>query len=162
MKKLLSLPEKEFAKERTLGGNVLTYRGSFKHEQYKVSSFLLYCDGAWPLSCDKSLQNFQGVEVSNWLCYITAKQLAIFQIRYFESCCSDSLTIFLCCFFLELWFVYLLFNGRGSCKKTFHKKKRLLLLKAWQIVTKRNSRAKISFFLIFFQHSLGAKLGWRL
>ena len=65
LKKLLSLPEKEFAKERTLGGNVLTYRGSFKHEQYKVSSFLLYCDGAWPLSCDKSLQNFQGVEVSN-------------------------------------------------------------------------------------------------
>ena len=38
------------AKERALGGDVFTYWGSFQHEQQKVSSFLLYCDGAWFLS----------------------------------------------------------------------------------------------------------------
>ena len=150
MKKLPSLPEKEFAKERTLGGNVLTYRGSFKHEQYKVSSFLLYCDGAWPLSCDKSLQNFQEVEVSNWLCYITAKQLAIFQIRYFESCCSDSLTIFLCCFFFGNCGLYILcLMGGDLVKKHSIKKKDYYYSKHDKSLQRGTVGLKFRFFWYF-------------
>ena len=44
-------------------------------------------------------------------------------------------------------FVILYLVESSLIKKAFHKKERVLLLKAWQIDTKRNRRVKIPFFL---------------
>ena len=63
-KHILEEEENEFlspqrCQRRALRGNVFTYRGSFKREQQKVSSFLLYCDGSGPFLVTSRYENFK-------------------------------------------------------------------------------------------------------